>query len=73
MKVEKGVYKHFKGSLYKVIGVALDTNNIEYVVYYNATGNDEKMFVRKVSDFFKVVNEGGQVTRFQLHYLDVKG
>ncbi len=66
-KVEKGVYRHYKGKLYRVDGVCLHTETLEplvvYTPLYESTVN---YWVRPYAMFTEMVDiDGEQVPRFQ--------
>lgn len=68
---EKNVYRHFKGGLYEVVGVAKDTETEQDVVVYKAL-KDGRLWVRPLSMFLEEVPEGSenptdQKYRFELH------
>lgn len=45
------LYRHYKGGLYYVIGVAGDHETLdEYVVYHSLEGDNE-MYIRPIDDF----------------------
>lgn len=51
----KGVYKHFKGNLYIVEGVAINSEDEkEYVVYKSQ--KDEKLWIRPLDMFLSEVD-----------------
>jgi hypothetical protein len=57
MTVEPGIYRHFKGNLYLVIGVATSTESGgEYVVYQPLYG-DRRLYLRSVPEFTELVSE----------------
>lgn len=64
-----GVYQHYKGDDYLVIGYAHDANNdgrhlVAYVPLYDAPG--PRIAVRDVSDFFDTVKTDlGEMPRFR--------
>ena len=68
--MKSGIYKHSKtGNLYKVHFMALDADTLEDTVIYEALYDNpkSKFWVRKLSDFTKVVDVNGKKTpRFVL-------
>lgn len=52
----KRVYKHFKGKLYLVEDVALDSETEEKMVVYRALYGDGKLWVRPLSMFLSEVD-----------------
>lgn len=71
MTVKQGTYKHFKGHLYKVIGIAKHSETLEeFVVYIHPDPiKDEKansMWIRPKQMFLETVEKDGkQVPRFE--------
>ena len=69
-RVTPGIYKHYKGRLYKVIGVARHTETLEEFVVYHALYEDKKfgknaMWVRPKKMFLEHVEVNGKkVPRF---------
>lgn len=65
--VEQGIYEHFKGNLYEVLGVALHTETLEpMVVYKPQYESPTEYWVRPYSMFFDMVEkDGGRVPRFR--------
>lgn len=61
-----GIYKHFKGNLYRVENIALDSETLEEVVVYRALYGEQKLWVRKKTNFLERVNKNGQEYRFEL-------
>lgn len=60
------VYTHYKGDNYKVVGIALDSND-QWVVVYEPLydGAVAKLFTRPAAEWHQVVEwQGSQVTRF---------
>lgn len=74
-EVPKGVYRHYKGKEYEVLGVAKHCDTLEDMVVYKALYRDLKlgknpMFVRPKNDFLDEVelDDGEVVPRFE--YID---
>jgi len=63
-KIKSGQYKHFKGGLYKVIGIAKHSETLEeFVVYINPI--NKKMWIRPKKMFYeKVLVKGKKIPRF---------
>ncbi|MCK4918319.1 MAG: DUF1653 domain-containing protein [Candidatus Pacebacteria bacterium] len=66
-----GKYKHFKGMEVEVIGIALDSENLEKMVVYNhpdpvkGEGSDT-MWVRPLDMFIETIERDGKmVKRFE--------
>ncbi len=59
-------YRHFKGGLYKFIGLAKDSESLEEMVVYQALSGEGQMWVRPAWLFFGKVERDGRVfDRFQ--------
>ena len=66
-----GLYRHYKGKLYEVIGVASHSETLEEMVVYRAQYDDQRLWVRPLSIFQEMVeHEGKSVPRFE--YLDAE-
>jgi hypothetical protein len=66
--IEKGIYRHFKGSLVRVLGVAKHSETLEDFVVYNHQGTNElsDMWIRPASMFLEEVEyEWKRVKRFE--------
>lgn len=65
----KGIYKHYKGGIYKVLGIAKHTETYEdFVVYEAQYPTDIKLWVRPRAMFEQmVIVDGKKVPRFALH------
>lgn len=67
MILELGLYKHYKGNIYEVIGIAKHSENMEELVVYKATyqKEGENLWVRPLSMFTELMElEGHSVHRF---------
>jgi len=62
-----GIYKHFKGNNYEVIGVVRHSETLEDVVLYKALYGERALWVRPLAMFTEAVMVGGKrVPRFRL-------
>lgn len=65
--IELGLYKHYKGNVYEVIGIASHSETLEEMVVYKATYQleGENLWVRPLSMFLEtVIVDGKEVQRF---------
>lgn len=63
--VSPGIYRHFKGNRYEVIGVARHSETEEQYVVYRCLYGDESLWVRPLELFTeKVPVDGIHVPRF---------
>ncbi|MBQ6449798.1 DUF1653 domain-containing protein [bacterium] len=60
-----GVYRHYKGDLYLLEFTATDTETGETMVIYRGLYDPTKYWCRPLKMFSEVVNQGGQVHRFE--------
>jgi hypothetical protein len=66
--ITKGIYKHYKGKIYEVIGVATHSESLEKMVVYKALYQQEgeNLWVRPLEMFAENVMVGGNlVKRFE--------
>lgn len=63
-----GIYRHYKGHVYKVVGLAKHSECLDKLVIYQRVDRSEKYLWARPKDMFleKVVVEGKRVTRFAL-------
>ena len=61
----KGIYKHYKGDYYLVLGVCYHSETAEKMVLYQALYDDNKIWCRPYDMFFEEVNKNGQKYRFE--------
>ncbi len=72
MQIKPGLYQHFKGNRYKVIGVGFHTENLQELVAYQGLYHDKEygehpIWIRPVEMFYDHVSRDGYVgPRFQL-------
>jgi hypothetical protein len=66
-----GKYKHYKGNLYEVIGIAHHSETLEDMVVYRALYNDFDLWVRPLAMFLENVEING-VTMPRFEYLGEK-
>ncbi|HRY60131.1 MAG TPA: DUF1653 domain-containing protein [Patescibacteria group bacterium] len=70
-KTKTGIYQHYKGNLYKVIGLAYHSETLEKFVVYRALYESEQfdpnaLWVRPTEMFLeKIEFEGKKVPRFK--------
>lgn len=63
--VQLGIYKHYKGGLYEVIGVGHHTETEEELVFYRSLYGRFGFWARPVSMFCsEIENKGEKVLRF---------
>lgn len=61
-----GLYRHYKGNPYRVIGLARHTETREWLVVYEALYGDGGLFVRPAGMFVEAVEVNGRkLPRFE--------
>lgn len=66
--MELGLYKHYKGNIYEVLGVAKHSETLEDMVVYQATyqKEGENLWVRPLKMFIgNIIIEGVEKKRFE--------
>ena len=64
-KPQPGLYRHYKGNDYRVIGLARHSETLEPVVVYQALYGERGLWVRPAAMFVeKVTVDGKRVPRF---------
>lgn len=64
--LKAGIYQHYKGPKYRVIGVATHSETEESLVVYQALYGEHGLWVRPLKMFTETVNlDGLQVPRFK--------
>ncbi|RTL34054.1 MAG: DUF1653 domain-containing protein [Burkholderiales bacterium] len=59
-QIELGVYRHYKGPLYDVMGVVRHSETLEALVLYRPQIGDGTVWVRPWAMFFEQVETDGQ-------------
>lgn len=68
MNLKPGVYEHYKGKKYRVIGVAKHSETLEDMVVYEALYENEmlQLWVRPLAIFLEEVElDGNHIPRFK--------
>ncbi|HEY5268268.1 MAG TPA: DUF1653 domain-containing protein [Candidatus Saccharimonadales bacterium] len=66
MSIKLGLYKHYKGNVYEVIGMAKHSETLEEMVVYKAKYGEGALWVRPASMFEELVEvDGKTVKRFE--------
>ena len=55
----QGVYRHYKGKMYRVLGMARHSETLEDMVVYQALYEDQKIWVRPAVMFFGTLDLNG--------------
>ncbi len=67
MSVKSGIYRHYKGNDYSVLGIARHSETLEEMVVYRALYGDFGIWVRPLAMFEESVEVNGKtVPRFAL-------
>lgn len=66
----KGIYKHYKGNLYIIEDIGYNCETLEKEVIYRALYEDNKLWIRSLTDFTKEINKNGQKYRFELQEIE---
>lgn len=56
-------FRHFKGNVYRFVGIAKDSETLEEMVVYQAMYGDGQMWVRPKEMFFGEVEREGKVMK----------
>ena len=66
MKVKKGIYRHFRGHTYKVIGIAKHSETSEELVVYVNMDDENDIWLRPEKMFLEnVTRDGKTFPRFE--------
>lgn len=65
-KLKLGIYEHYKGSRYEVIGVAKYSETLEEMVVYRALYGERELWIRPLKMFVEDVEMNGKkIPRFR--------
>lgn len=65
-EIKLGKYRHFKGNMYEVIGIAKNSETLEETVVYRALYGDGELWVRPASMWNEIVlRDGKEYKRFE--------
>lgn len=65
--IEPGIYRHFKGNLYRVIQIVRHSETLEEFVLYQALYGEKGLWVRPKEMFLETVEKDGEIIpRFTL-------
>lgn len=62
-----GLYKHYKGTQYKILGIGRHSESLEELVVYQALNGENEIWIRPIEMFIETLSINGQsLPRFQL-------
>jgi len=70
-KIKRGIYRHFKGNFYEVLGTAIHSETLEKFIVYKTLYNSKKfgknaIWIRSIKNFAeKVLINGKKIPRFK--------
>jgi len=70
-EIKKGLYQHYKGKLYEVVGVGRHSETLEEVIVYRGLYEDEEfgknpIWVRPINMFLEEIEiDGKKIPRFK--------
>ncbi len=59
MEIKPGKYRHFKGNLYEVLGIAHHSETLEPMVVYRALYGEQGLWVRPEAMWMETVDRDG--------------
>ena len=66
-ELQPGLYRHYKGGTYQVIGVARHSETDEQLVVYRCVYDNDSLWVRPLTMFLEtVLVDGRKIPRFEL-------
>ena len=64
--IKNGIYRHYKGNLYEVIGIAKHSETLEEMVVYRALYGEGEIWVRPAKMWNEIIFvDNKQVKRFE--------
>ncbi len=60
MEFKKGIYKHFKGHVYKAIGIAKHSETLEELVVYINIEDENDIWLRPEKMFTEIITRDGK-------------
>ena len=61
-----GIYRHYKGKEYELIGIAKNSETLEEFVVYRALYGDHQIWIRPKAMFFEQIQKDGkEFSRFE--------
>jgi hypothetical protein len=73
MTLQPGIYRHYKGQQYRVMGTARHSETEEQLVVYQALYGEYGLWVRPLAMFTETVNvDGEQISRFSLETPEIE-
>jgi len=64
--VKSGIYRHFKGNMYRVLGIAKHSETLEELVVYQHLDGDKEIWARPIKIFLEEIEvEGKKIPRFK--------
>ena len=59
MDIQPGIYRHFKGNRYEVVGIARHSETMEPMVVYRALYGEQGLWVRPLAMWTETVERDG--------------
>ena len=60
MEIKKGIYRHYKGNEYEVLGVASHSEDLSPMVVYRALYGERALWVRPATMWNETVEKDGE-------------
>ena len=66
-QIKRGIWEHYKGNRYRVLGMATHSETLETMVVYRALYGEGEIWVRPASMWYETVSlPSGECPRFRL-------